>query len=216
MTKPKSRKVPPCPNPKPDEVRDRIVNAAFKAFMEHGYAGASTLEIATLAKVSKRELYAHFENKRALLEAGIKHRSAQMRTPLDLAEPSNAQTLSETLRAYGRTLLAGITDTHVLAVHRLAISESARSPELAATLDENGRGANRAALIATLKKAQKRGLIQATDPEQLATLYNGLLFGDLMPRLLLRVVEPPDAKEIARRSDRATELFLRLCGSARG
>jgi AcrR family transcriptional regulator len=38
------------------EVRGRILEAAFKAFMKSGYAAASTLEIATRAHVSKREL----------------------------------------------------------------------------------------------------------------------------------------------------------------
>src|ERR1700724_3861662 len=39
-------------------VRERILEAAFAAFMKSGYATASTLEIATRARVSKRELYA--------------------------------------------------------------------------------------------------------------------------------------------------------------
>ncbi|MGZ3349744.1 MAG: TetR family transcriptional regulator, partial [Xanthobacteraceae bacterium] len=38
--------------------RQRILDAAFSAFMEHGFAETSTLEIATRARVSKRELYA--------------------------------------------------------------------------------------------------------------------------------------------------------------
>jgi AcrR family transcriptional regulator len=37
-------------------VRERILEAAFAAFMKSGYAMTSTLEIATRARVSKREL----------------------------------------------------------------------------------------------------------------------------------------------------------------
>jgi len=37
---------------------DRIIGAAFAAFMKNGYAATSMLEIATRAKVSKRDLYA--------------------------------------------------------------------------------------------------------------------------------------------------------------
>jgi len=37
-------------------VRQRILDAAFSAFMASGYAETSTLEIATRAHVSKREL----------------------------------------------------------------------------------------------------------------------------------------------------------------
>ena len=39
--------------------------AAFAALMEKGYARTSTLEIATRARVSKRELYAEFGSKSA-------------------------------------------------------------------------------------------------------------------------------------------------------
>ena len=37
-------------------MRQRILEAAFSAFMERGFAETSTLEIATRAKASKREL----------------------------------------------------------------------------------------------------------------------------------------------------------------
>jgi len=43
-------------------VRGRILDAAFAAFMKSGYATASMLEIATRARVSKRELYAPVGN----------------------------------------------------------------------------------------------------------------------------------------------------------
>ena len=40
------------------DIRSRILGAAFDSFVEHGYAETTTIEIATRAKVSKRELYA--------------------------------------------------------------------------------------------------------------------------------------------------------------
>src|SRR4051812_24622914 len=57
--------------------RRAILSAAFLVLMEQGYAGASTLEIATRAKVSKRELYAEFGSKRGILEALIASTSAR-------------------------------------------------------------------------------------------------------------------------------------------
>jgi AcrR family transcriptional regulator len=50
-------------------VHERILDAAFQAFTEDGYAGTSTLDIATRAKVSKRDLYANFASKHAVLVA---------------------------------------------------------------------------------------------------------------------------------------------------
>ena len=48
-------------------MRERILDAAFSAFMRLGYGGASTSEIARLAQVSKRDLYAQFGSKHAML-----------------------------------------------------------------------------------------------------------------------------------------------------
>src|SRR5262249_40956604 len=55
-------------------VRERILEAAFATFMEHGYASTSTLDIATRARVSKRELYARVGNKQEMLVACITER----------------------------------------------------------------------------------------------------------------------------------------------
>jgi AcrR family transcriptional regulator len=49
--KPASRRVPDSSSAA--LMRDRVLGAAFSAFMERGYEGASTLDIATRAKVSK-------------------------------------------------------------------------------------------------------------------------------------------------------------------
>src|SRR5579885_3200760 len=54
-----------------DAVRARILTAAFEAFQERGYGATSTLEIATRARVSKRELYALVGNKQQILIAAI-------------------------------------------------------------------------------------------------------------------------------------------------
>ena len=42
-------------------IRERVRKAAFAVFCERGFSGASMLEIATRAQVSKRDLYACLE-----------------------------------------------------------------------------------------------------------------------------------------------------------
>jgi AcrR family transcriptional regulator len=190
--------------------RQRILDAAFKAFLKRGYDRASTLEIATDAKVSKRELYAQFKNKEALFAAGIKHRTDKMRVPLISPDISSPASLARTLHAYGVSLLSGVTHPHVLAVHRLVIAESMRSPSLATILDREGRQANANALIELMRAAQARGFLDASDPSQLAVVFSSLLWGDLFTRLLLRVEKSPSPDEIDRRAREATRAFLEL------
>ncbi|MBI3675352.1 MAG: TetR/AcrR family transcriptional regulator [Proteobacteria bacterium] len=190
--------------------RQRILDAAFKAFLKAGYDRTSTLEIATLAKVSKRELYTYFEDKAALFAAGIRGRTDRMRVPLVAPDISNPNALARTLEAYGASLLTGATHAHVLAVHRLVIAESQHSPELATILDREGRQANVGALVELMSQAQARGLLATGDPQHFASLFSSLLWGDLFSRLLMRVEKTPSAGEIARRSREATRAFLEL------
>src|SRR5258708_37971337 len=62
-------------------IRERILGAAMETFMEHGVAAAATLEIATRAKVSKRELYAIVGNKQEMLAECIAGPGRGMRLP---------------------------------------------------------------------------------------------------------------------------------------
>jgi AcrR family transcriptional regulator len=191
-------------------IRERVLEAAFTVFRKHGYPGASTLEIATCAQVSKRDLYALFDDKSAMLAAAIEGRARRMRQPLDLAAPTprSRKDLAAVLIEFGSSVLRGVCHPDVLAIYRLAIAESDRAREIARALDNNGREANRAALSALLKRAQAQGLIGASDPVAMATHYFTVLWGDLLVRLLLRVREPPTAEEIETRAHSATEALL--------
>jgi AcrR family transcriptional regulator len=195
--------------------RERIVGAAFCAFMERGYAGASTLDIARRARVSKRDLYALFGSKQAMLAAGIAERAERMRMPLVLPVPRDPASLAATLVAFGRTQLREVTRPEVLAIHRLAIAEAERAPELARTLDELGRAGSRAALIGLLSAAQAGGLLGPADAATMADTFLSLLWtSGLLMRLLLRLAEAPDEAEGERRARFATEQTLRMYAAA--
>ena len=196
-----------------EPMRERILDAAFAAFFERGYAGASTLDIATRARISKRELYAQFGSKRALLAAGIKERTARLAVPLEFPDIASSGELAHALRALATALLSLLTDEPVLALYRLAIAESARAPELAATLNTEGHDASWRAFAQFLRNAQTRGLLAGNDtPEDMAAQFTSLALGGIQLQLLLRVAEPPTAAEIKRRAQKATKLFLRLNG----
>src|SRR6201990_2097433 len=104
-------------------VRERILEAAFTAFMKSGYATTSTLEIATRARVSKRELYALVGNKQEMLIACIGERAKRFSVPANLPVLRDRQTLEQVLASFGTTFVREVTDPAVIAVFRLAIAE---------------------------------------------------------------------------------------------
>lgn len=193
----------------PEPVRERIMGAAMQAFMELGYAEASTLEIATRAQVSKRELYALFGSKQAMLAACITDRAQRMRMPADVPRARSREMLAMVLSKLGATIMREVTDPAVMAVFRLAITEAQRAPEVARTLQTTREGI-RDAMRDLVKQAQIDGLLTGGDPAEMAGRYFGMLWGDLMVSVLLRVREAPGPQEIERRArDAATDL-LRL------
>jgi AcrR family transcriptional regulator len=190
-------------------IRRRILGAAFSVFMERGYAQTSTLEIATRARVSKRELYALVGNKQEMLVACIRERAKWLRMPEDLPLVRDRETLARVLVTFGAQLLREVSDPTVVAVFRLAIAEAERTPEVARALDTIGREASRAALRELLIQVRSSGLLDG-DPAEMAEQFTALLWGNLMIGLLLRVADVPNPNEIKRRARNATTAFLRL------
>lgn len=190
-------------------VRKRILEAAFAAFTESGYATASTLEIATRARVSKRELYALVGNKQEMLIACISERAKRFDVPAYLPVLRDRETLEQVLVSFGTKLVGEVSDPTVIAVFRLAIAEAVPAPEVARALNSIGREASRAALRKIMARARAARLLTG-GPGELAEQFAGLLWGNLMVSLLLGVTDRPKPREIAGRARDAAVAFLQL------
>src|SRR5258708_27003711 len=179
-----------------DEIppRARILDAAFSAFMESGFAATSTLETATRARVSKRELSALVGSKHEMPAACIAERAKRLQMPAELPEPHDREAFLRTLVTFGTQLLREVSDPTVIAVFRLAIAEAVRAPEVARALNTIGVETSRAALREIMSRARSAGLLGG-EPAEMAEQFTGLLWGNLVRRLLLRVAEQPNPLE---------------------
>jgi AcrR family transcriptional regulator len=200
----------------PRPMRQRILEAAFDAFMRHGYGGASTAEIARLAQVSKRDLYALFGSKKAMLADCVAERAKLMRQPLSLPGPTDLTSLRQTLIAFGTTVLRVVSQPEVLATYRLAILEAEDGPDVAATLDRYGRADNVEALAGLLATARDLGLLDG-EPSEMTDLFLGVLMsGGILVRMLMRVAAAPTEAEARQRAETATGVLLRVYGLGGG
>ena len=181
-------------------------------FVERGFAATTTLEIATRARVSKRELYALVGNKDEMLALCITRRGNRMRLPEGFPEPTDRARLEAALRKYGATLLCEITEPAVLETFRLGIAEAKRSPAIARTLSERGRGPARSALEALLTSARAAKLLADGNMDEMLHDFGALLWGNTMVWILLGLEKAPRPKEIERRAERAARRFLELYG----
>jgi AcrR family transcriptional regulator len=205
----KKRSAPAATSAPDDPMNDRIIGAAFTTFMAKGYASTSMLEIATRAKISKRDLYTAFSSKQAVLLACITSRASRMRLPEDLPAPKSREMLATTLKVFGATVIREVCAPAVTAMYRFAIAEAEQSPDVAAALSAS-RFVNRQALEELLVRAQTAGVLGAGDPPCMMEQYFALLWGDLLIGRLLGDARAPSPAQIARRTNEATAALLKL------
>ena len=97
-----------------NSIRDRALDAAFSLFRENGFSSTSMLDIVTKARISKRDLYALFDNKHAVLAACISEHTEQMRRTLDITAPvpQTRGALTKLLVEFGVSILKTVCHTH--------------------------------------------------------------------------------------------------------
>src|SRR5262249_5608084 len=165
--KPVPRPAHPDPLDELPPRRRAMLISAVNVLMEQGYSRASTLEIATRARVSKRELYAEFGSKRGILEAIIATSAKRMQTALTPAEFGDRHALASAPTQCGVSVLATLTNPYVLATYRLAIAEAPADTELGTILDASGRQPNRLALVEIVRRGQGAGFLGPGDPDRI-------------------------------------------------
>src|SRR5579862_4933596 len=193
-----------------EPLRQRVMEAALASFMNKGFAGTSTLEIASRANISKRDLYLVATSKSELLRQAVAERVGRLRPPLELPIAASREAFAATLGAFGLAVLNGVCDRNLLSLYRFAAVEAETAPEIARMLYALNRDAGRAALSRALSRAQADGFIRAGDPAVQSGDFLALLWGDLLLRLVMRLADPPPHATLERRAREATEKLLTL------
>lgn len=163
-----------------DDRRSVIVDAAYAAFLELGFAGATTEVIAARAQVSKRDIYALFAGKTDLFAAVVlKHRHLL----LDLPRPDreDGPVIDVLIRIF-RLDMDADRDREREALLALVLRESAQVPELSDMLYGRGIIRSREELIAWIEAEVVCGRLAVDDPGLVAGLLMDVVFGALLPR----------------------------------
>ena len=208
----------PKPDPSPTKVREwelptkrgEILRAAAKLFFEKGYEATTTRDIATLAKTSKRTVYAEFSSKEMIVRALIGSSTAEITETIDLELPATREDLLATLRAFAGHFLGLVLDQRRLGMTRLAIAESLRSPEIGKEIESLGRNKVSASVERVLRHAAGRGLIHGPDIELMMNAYFYVLLGNLQVGILLGTEPPASKATIAKRVDIAMRIVERF------
>lgn len=186
-----------------------IQEAGTAVFLERGYESASMDVIAAAAGVSKQTIYNHFRSKDELFKAIITDMTTTLMAPLSTWEAAKS-TPERQLRSFARDFFTLMLRPSSLAFYRLIVAESARFPELGATIFAAGAGRLIRVLAEYLAWETKKGSLRVEDPERAAEMFLGMLSGRVQLRALLGVSGSLTEMELERRVEHSVSSFLHL------
>jgi AcrR family transcriptional regulator len=189
-----------------ETLRDRYLAAASELFLERGFEGATTEEIARRARGSKATLYKLFGDKDGLLIAVVDRARVQILSPF--AELGEAPDVRSALVGYGVALLTACTSPAIVELHRLVISRVRQQPGLGEAYHAKVTAPSYEALTAALARFHQRGAIHCPDPERTAERLLGVVASRVLLRVLLEGRYPLGEHEIQGEAEACIEQFL--------
>ena len=195
--------------------RRQIIEGAREIFMSAGFDAASMNDIARAAGVSKGTLYAYFDSKEALFEALIREERAHQ-PERNLMFPADEPDPAKALAIYGQSLVEKITRTDKLEQARIVAFAAARFPRLGRAFYEAGPLYGAVKLKQRLDAFVAAGTLQIDDTAVAARQFIDLCLGDILKRLLFRVVETVEQSEIDVLVGQAVAMFMKVYGAPKG
>lgn len=156
------------------EHRRRIVEAASEIFLEHGFEQTSTAEIAKRARVSKRELYAHFTDKGSLLAAVIVQLQEDVHLQMNVGW-SSSEDVREVLTQAGIAILEFVRSKKFVRLFRIVAAQSFRDPVSAERFYVLGPRIGRQNTAAFLERAMGTGRLREADALRASSIFSTVL-----------------------------------------
>jgi AcrR family transcriptional regulator len=199
------------------KVEERILDAAGKVFLEHGFQGASVDEIAEAASAGKPTIYARYPGKQALF-AAVVERLVRRNTSLDALSCAGGS-IEQRLDALAAVILNRVLTPETIGLIRVAVAEARRFPDLATSVSCMGRDRPKEALTRVFGELaacdDRIGASPAFASEQLPDTARRVLALVVLP-MMVRALFGEDLAalraEIAPHAARTVAFFLAACG----
>jgi TetR/AcrR family transcriptional regulator, mexJK operon transcriptional repressor len=185
---------------------EELLNIALDIFLERGFDQTTIEDIAGSVGMSKRTVYARYEDKAALFKAAVRRAIDFYTVPRATLEAAAGDDLAETLAAVARIRIANIATPVSIKLQRILTAQSYRFPELFSAAYEEGVGPTIDFLCELFDRHAARGEISVSEPRRAATAFLSMVVGG--PARLIVSGNPPDKKEIEARVRFAVGLFL--------
>ena len=194
------------------EKRERILMSALEVFVQHGYVGTSTDQLAAAAKVSKQTLYREFGDKEGVFESLIRFAGQRVEDPFAplVSRMHECDSAEQAVGLIAQQFTRSIMDAQIQRLRRLVIAEAVRFPHLARMYWENGFLRTLLSIERCLTVLDSRKLLSIPDVPSAAQHFAGLLLWIPGNRSMFAVEDPvPDADELDELIAAGAGAFLR-------
>jgi AcrR family transcriptional regulator len=165
------------------ETEQRILDAAMRVFGRDGVSGATTREIARVARVNEVTLFRHFRNKNELLRQMVLCSAKQYDLVFASASVKSRTEFRKTVRSFAKAYQLKLRSHEDLV--RTFIGELKRHLKLSRRLFDEGSKNTRHRFIDYLKSAQKAGLVRKDiDPVTATDAFGGMMMIGVLRRPL--------------------------------
>ena len=193
-----------------EQRHEELLNVALDIFLERGFEQTTMEEIAIRVGMSKRTVYARYEDKGALFKAAVRRATERYTVTREALEAVATDDLEETLAAIARLRIANVATPIGTKLQRILNAQSFRFPELFNATFEESVGPTISFMTDLFARHSARGEINVTEPHRAATAFLSLVVGG--PTRIIVSGNKLDSKEIERHIRFAVGLFLRGVG----
>lgn len=177
-------------------------------FVKQGYSAVSMDAIADAVPVSKRTLYNHFNDKKALFTAVMQSRCQQVFQMLE-EKLMDERPVDKVLGEVGTRFLDIVLDTDAVDMYRTIITESQKFPDLGKLFYDSGPKRTRGLIADYLKRLHGKGVLHVPKPEMASGLFVGMLLNRVQMQCLLGIKKVVTAQERHDIISYAVDVFVR-------
>jgi len=160
-----------------EQRHEELLNVALDIFLEKGFEQTTMEEIAIRVGMSKRTVYARYEDKARLFKAAVQRAIERYTVPRSEVEALATNDLAETLAAIARQRIANVATPVATKLQRILSAQSYRFPELFHAAFDEGAGPTISFLKDLFVHYSKQGQIHVADPRRAATAFLSLVVG---------------------------------------
>ena len=155
----------------------QMLDTALSLFLEKGFEQTTIDLIAATVGMTKRTIYAKYDDKAALFRAAVERAIQRYIVPIETVRASESPNLEETLIRVAHIRIANLMTAEGLRLQRVLNSESYRFPEIFEMFSARSVKPTIAYLADFLGRRAGGSSIAAAEPERAAVAFMGMVVG---------------------------------------